>query len=157
MDDVTIARALHVLAVVHWIGGVSLVTLVILPALRRMARSADRLATFEAIEGRFSAQAKVSVTLAGLTGFYITHRLDAWHRFLEPGFWWMHAMVLIWLVFTIVLFIAEPLVLHDWFRRRAEAAPESTFQLIHRAHVVLLLAAAVTTGAAVLGANGLLY
>ena len=31
MDDVTVARALHVLAVVHWIGGVAIVTLVILP------------------------------------------------------------------------------------------------------------------------------
>ncbi len=141
----------------HWIGGVSLVTLVILPAVCRLADPAARLDTFEAIEGRFAAQAKVSVTVAGLTGFYLTHRLDAWYRFLEPGFWWMHAMVLIWLVFTIVLFIAEPLVLHDWFRRRAERAPEGTFRLVQRGHVALLVAAAITTLAAVLGAHGVLY
>ena len=36
MDDVTIARALHVLAVVLWIGGVGLVTTVLLPLLRRL-------------------------------------------------------------------------------------------------------------------------
>ena len=36
MDDVAIARALHVLAVVLWIGGVGLVTTALLPALRRM-------------------------------------------------------------------------------------------------------------------------
>jgi len=29
MEDVTIARALHVLALTHWIGGVALVTAVI--------------------------------------------------------------------------------------------------------------------------------
>jgi hypothetical protein len=30
MDDIVIARALHVLAVVHWIGGVAFVTLIVL-------------------------------------------------------------------------------------------------------------------------------
>jgi putative copper export protein len=35
MDDVIIARALHVLGVVIWIGGVAMVTMVVLPALRR--------------------------------------------------------------------------------------------------------------------------
>jgi uncharacterized membrane protein len=32
MDDLTLARALYVLALMHWIGGVSMVTLVLLPA-----------------------------------------------------------------------------------------------------------------------------
>lgn len=35
MDDVVTARALHVLGVVIWIGGVSMVTTVALPAIRR--------------------------------------------------------------------------------------------------------------------------
>ena len=69
MYDVTVARALHVLAVVHWIGGVAMVTLVILPAVMRHAELERRLAWFEAIEGRFGAQARWSVTLAGLTGW----------------------------------------------------------------------------------------
>jgi uncharacterized membrane protein len=34
MDDVTIARALHVLSVVLWIGGVGFVTTVLLPTVR---------------------------------------------------------------------------------------------------------------------------
>lgn len=34
MDDIVIARALHVLAVIHWIGGLSFVTLVVLPIAR---------------------------------------------------------------------------------------------------------------------------
>ena len=36
VTDVVIARALHVLAVVIWIGGVSMVTTVALPAVRRV-------------------------------------------------------------------------------------------------------------------------
>jgi uncharacterized membrane protein len=35
MDDLAIARALHVLAVVMWIGGVSFVSMVLAPAIRR--------------------------------------------------------------------------------------------------------------------------
>lgn len=31
MDDIVLARALHVLSIVHWIGGVAFVTLVALP------------------------------------------------------------------------------------------------------------------------------
>lgn len=32
--DIALARALHVLAVIHWIGGLSFVTLVVLPFAR---------------------------------------------------------------------------------------------------------------------------
>lgn len=157
MDDVTIARALHVLAVVHWIGGVAMVTLVILPALARLAAPERRLDLFEAIEGRFGGQARWSVTLAGLSGFWMTWRLDAWDRFATPGYWWMHAMVAVWALFTLILFVAEPLFLHAWFRRRAERDPDGTAALVLRAHRVLLTVAAATILGAVLGAHGLLY
>ncbi len=102
MDDIAVARLVHILALVHWIGGVSLVTAVLLPAVRRFAESARRIAVFEEIEGRFSFQAKISVTLAGLSGFYMTYRLQAWDRFLDPHFWWMPAMVVVWAIFSFV-------------------------------------------------------
>ncbi len=155
--DITIARALHVLAVVHWIGGVAMVTLVILPAIRHFAEPARRHALFEAVEGRFSGQARISVTVAGLSGFYLTWRLDAWARFLEPGYWWMHAMVLVWLLFTLILFVGEPLFLHERLRRRAEEDPQSAFSFMQRSHWLLLSLGTVTVVAAVLGAHGLLY
>ena len=157
MDDVTVARALHVLAVVHWIGGVAMVTLVILPAVMRHAEPERRPAWFEAIEGRFGAQARWSVTLAGLTGWWMTWRLDAWGRFAEPGYWWMHAMVAVWALFTAVLFVVEPLYLHAWFRERAGHDPMGTMALMLRAHRVLLALSAVTVIGAVLGAHGELY
>ncbi|MBL8674757.1 MAG: hypothetical protein IPK81_10035 [Rhodospirillales bacterium] len=155
MDDITIARAIHVLAVVHWIGGVALVTTVLLPAAARLAGPAARLALFEAVEGRFARQARISVALAGLSGIYMTHRLDAWDRFLDPAAWWMHAMALLWIAFTAVLFVAEPLFLHRWFHARAATRPAETFRLVGRAHWALLAASALTTAAAVAGAHGL--
>lgn len=154
MDDLTLARALHVVAIVHWIGGVAFVTLVLLPAVRSFAAPAARVALFEAIERRFAMQARVSTLLAGLTGFWMTERLDAWARFSDLRFWWMHAMLAIWALFTLMLFVLEPLVLHRWFLAQAERDPEATFARIRRLHHVLLTASAVTVFAAVLGAHG---
>jgi uncharacterized membrane protein len=157
MDDLTIARAFHVLAVVHWIGGVSMVTLVLLPALIRSAPAAERLALFERIEAQFAFQARISTLVAGVSGFWMTHRLTAWERFADPRFWWMHAMVAIWTIFTVVLFVAEPLFLHRWFHARATRDPEGTFQLVLKLHRVLLALSLVTVAAGVLGAHGALY
>ncbi len=155
MDETTIARAIHVAAIVHWIGGVWFVTLVILPAVRHFAEPARRIAVFEEIEGRFAFQARISTFVAGLTGFWLTWRMEAFDRFLDPGrFWFMHAMVALWAVFTMVLFVLEPLVLHRWFSARAGRDPEGTMALVLRLHRVLSTAAAVTVGGAVLGAHG---
>jgi uncharacterized membrane protein len=157
MDDLSIARALHVVAVVHWIGGVSMVTLVLLPGLIRSVPGPDRLALFELIEGRFAFQARMSTVVAGVSGFWMTHRLAAWDRFADPHFWWMHAMVALWAVFTIILFVAEPLFLHRWFHARATRDPEGTFRLVMRLHRVLLALSLITIAAGILGAHGALY
>ncbi len=154
MDALTIARALHVLAVVHWIGGVAMVTLVLLPGLRRSVPASERYRLFEMIEGRFAFQARISTLLAGASGLYMTWSLNAWWRFLDPAAWWMHAMVAIWALFTVMLFVAEPLFLHRWFREQATAQPEATFALAERLHRVLLAASLVTIAGAVLGSHG---
>jgi len=54
MDDVTIARALHVVSVVLWIGGVAFVTTVLLPAIRRLKSLQERMRLFDRIEQRFA-------------------------------------------------------------------------------------------------------
>lgn len=154
MDDLALARAIHVLAVVLWIGGVAMVTTVILPAVRRLEAPERQIALFEAIEGRFAHQAKGATLIAGLSGLYLVIKLDLWDRFLDVAYWWMHAMVLIWAIFTVVLFVAEPLFLHRWFHERAKAAPEATFRLVLRFHRVLLALSLVTIAGAVVGSHG---
>jgi uncharacterized membrane protein len=155
MDDVTIARALHVLAVVHWIGGVLFVTAVVLPAISAMVEPERRLEMFEAIERRFSQQVRVSVPLAGLSGAYMAERLDLWSRFVTPGGWWLMAMAIVWLLFMTILFVIEPL-LHERFRRAAMADPTGAFRRVQRAHWALGSAAMVVAAAAVAGAHGAL-
>lgn len=153
-DDATIARALHVFGVVLWIGGVGFVTTVLLPSVRRMKDPAERVAFFEAVEGRFAWQARGTTLLVGLSGLYLVHAWELWDRFTQIGFWWMHAMVLVWAVFTSMLFVAEPLFLHRWFLERARARPEEAFRLIERMHWVLLTISLVTVLGAVAGSHG---
>lgn len=156
MDDVTIARALHVLAIVLWIGGVGLVTTVLLPALRRLPDPTQRVGMFEAVEGRFGTQARLSVLVVGLTGLYMLVRMDAWDRFTSLPYWWMHAMVLVWLVFAAMLFVVEPVVVRRRFAARAKSDPDATFRTIHRVHIVLLALGLITILGAVAGSHGLL-
>lgn len=150
----TLARAVHVLSVIHWIGGVAFVTLVVLP-LARVASSGRRLALFAAVEHRFSAQVKISVPLAGLSGFYMVGRLDAWPRLLDPSQWWLGAMVALWLAFMVILFVVEP-VLGGRFLDPEQADPDTTLRHVQRAHGLLLGLASVVAASAVLGAHGLL-
>jgi uncharacterized membrane protein len=154
MDQLAIARALHVLAVVLWIGGVGFVTTVLLPAVRRLKTPAERVAFFDAIERRFAWQARATTLLAGVTGLFMTTRLDLWSRFHSAAYWWMHAMVAVWLLFTIMLFVAEPLVLHRLFHERAKSDPEGTFVLIERMHRILLVVSLITIFGAVAGSHG---
>jgi len=156
VDDVTLARALHVLAVVLWIGGVAFVTTVLLPAVRDLHGPAERVVFFETVERRFGHQARVTTVLAGLSGFYMVVRLDLWDRFLSAEYWWMHAMVAVWLLFTLMLFVAEPLFLHQWLRARANSRPQSTFALVERLHWILLVLSLITLIGAVLGSHGVL-
>ncbi|MBN8633199.1 MAG: hypothetical protein J0L76_20375 [Rhodobacterales bacterium] len=153
MDFYVLARVLHVLAVVHWIGGVAMVTLVILPQMRDLP-APDRIATFERLEGRFGRQAKLSTLVAGLSGLWMLWLSDGWGLFRAPGYWWLHLMVAVWAMFTLVLFVLEPLVLHRWFHDRARADPEGTFALVLRLHRVLLALSVLAVAGAVQGAHG---
>jgi uncharacterized membrane protein len=127
-----------------------------LPAISVIVEPSRRLELFEAIEHRFSAQVKVSVPLAGLSGAYMVERLGMWDRFVTPDGWWLAAMAIVWLAFMAILFVIEPFALRRWFDRRAMADPAGTFRLVQRAHWALLAAGTVTAAAGVLGAHGFL-
>lgn len=154
MDGPTLARVLHVLGVVIWIGGVSMATTVALPAIRRGELGADPVAALEAFERRFVWQARAAVILVGATGFYMIDRLDLWDRFADARFWWMHAMLGVWTLFGLLLFVGEPLVLHRHFPVWAARDPKRAFATIHALHVVLLVLALVTLFGAMAGSHG---
>ena len=153
MIDLGLARALHVLSVVLWIGGVAMVTLVLIPNVLRNGGSVEQ---FEAFERGFATQSRITVLLAGVSGFYMVWRLDLWARFTEPRFWWMHAMTLVWLVFSAVLYVLEPWVLHRWFHAQSAVDALGTMRRVQTLHRVLLVVSLLTIAGAVAGSHGLL-
>ncbi len=155
MMDLAITRVLHVLGVVLWIGGVAMVTTVLLPAARRLKTPQERIVFFETIESGFARQARITTLVTGASGLYLVHRLDLWDRFMHVQFWWMHLMVLVWALFTLALFVLEPL-LHDWLLGRASRYPEATFSMISRLHWMLLGLSLAAVAGAVAGTHGFL-
>jgi uncharacterized membrane protein len=154
MEYLTLARVVHVIAVILWIGGVSMVTTVLIPAIKKMKSKEEQIKTFETIEGKFAIQAKVTTFLTGLSGFYMLYELNAWNRYFNYRFWWIHAMTLVWVIFTLILFVLEPFILHRVFKKYADKNPEKTFGIMHRLHWVLLIISLITTAGAVAGSHG---
>ena len=97
-----------------------------------------------------------SIPLAGLTGFWMTWRLGLWGLFAVPSFWWLDAMVFVWALFMLMVFVVEPLA-HKRLSARATLDPAGVLSRLFRAHIVLLAAAAVTILGAVAGAHGGLF
>ena len=154
METFSFARVIHVIAVILWIGGVAMVTTVLIPAIKKLKSKEEQIRTFEQIEGRFALHAKITTLITGLTGFYMIYELDAWDRYLDYRFWWIHAMTLIWILFSLILYVLEPLLLHKIFKRFAEQNPARTFSFLHRVHWILLLLSLLTTAGAVAGSHG---
>ena len=152
--DFTLARIIHVASIVGWIGGVWFVTFVVMPAITRTEGPLQRLAAFHRIEQGFAPQARVWVLLGGASGFWMTWRADLWYRFFLLEFWWMHAMLALWSVFAIMLFVFEPLFLHK--RMAHSPTPEADFRRMVAVHRVFSVAALVTVLASVAGAHGFL-
>lgn len=86
MIGLTIARAIHVVSIVIWIGGVSFVTLVMLPAIKSQYGFSQQESIFHLIENRFAKIAKWMVLIAGISGFFMVDQLNAWGRFTQKQF-----------------------------------------------------------------------
>lgn len=120
---------------------------------RRYPDARAALAAFEAFEGRFAAQARISILFAGLSGFYMLDKLQAWERLLNPAFWWLMLMVAVWSVFALMVLVLEPLVVHRLFHNYALRNKDRAFTLAIRLHAAALTVSVVAIAAGVLGAT----
>lgn len=152
-NNFVIARVIHILAVTFWIGGVAFVTTVLIPSIRRINGDADRLALFENLENKFAFQAKISTLMTGLSGIYMLSFMGAWSQFLSVNFWWLHLMTFVWVIFTLVLFILEPLFLHQWFHKKATENSEKSFAVLHFMHKLLLSLSLLAIAGAIAGSH----
>jgi uncharacterized membrane protein len=148
-----IALALHLLGVVLWIGGVSMVTTIIIPAARRLPTNDQRMALFSTVERRFVWQARGAVIVVGLSGADLATRLGLWTHLDSLSYWWLCAMIGVWFIFAVMLFVVEPLMKRH-VERRLQSSPES-FAAVQRMHWVLLVLSAVAIAGGVAGSHGL--
>lgn len=144
MDYFSIAKAIHILSVVLWIGGVSFVTFILIPSIQKLDDIENQYLFFEKIEHRFAWQSRFTTLLTGISGFYLLYDLEAWDRFTQIEYWWMHAMVLVWIIFTLMLFVIEPLFLHDYFKEQSKKNPKSLMKRVYRLHILLITISLIT-------------
>jgi uncharacterized membrane protein len=156
MDDLAIARVLHVLSLMHWIGGVSIVTTIVLPRARALTEATAALVAFEDFEGSFVKQARISILLAGASGTYMLYATSGWSRLWDPGSWWIGLMVMVWTIFAVMVFVLEPLLVHRVFRKSVARDKNRAFTLMIHLHALALTASVGTIVAGLLGARGAL-
>ncbi|HEX7348116.1 MAG TPA: hypothetical protein VF264_00505 [Rhodanobacteraceae bacterium] len=140
----TTLLAIHVLSVVWWIGGVFTVTTSLLPIFNRLPPDA-RIQRIREFEGRFANQARIAVLLAGLTGFWMLKLRFGWAGFHLP---WIGLMLIVWVLFMVMLFVAEPLKLPK--KLGLIQKPHAFLGL----HAVLLILALAAIAGGMIGANG---
>jgi len=153
-DFFVLARVLHVIGVVLWIGGVAFLALVVVPVLRTMPDTQQSFSIFAAIEGRFKAQAKVVTIITGFSGFFMLFWLHAWDRYLDLSFWWGHLMTLIWLFFSLLLFFIEPALARRNIQKKAMSNPVATFAFANRMLKTLTILSLIAILGAITGVHG---
>jgi uncharacterized membrane protein len=154
MNEFVLARVIHVLCVILWIGGVAMITTVLLPVTASMQSAEKKIEFFERIKNRFAAQARYTTLFTGLSGFYMVHILDASSRFTELRYWWMHAMVIVWLLFMFMLYVMEPRVLLSKIKKQAQDNSNKNFKKMQKIHWVLLILSLITVIGATAGSHG---
>ena len=154
INDLALARAIYVLALVHWIGGLAVVTTIVLPRARALPNAKEAIAAFEAFELRFASQVRTSILIAGLSGAYMLTKLDAWDRFQYVSFWWLDLMVAVWMLFALMVYVLEPLLIHRLFHEFALRNKDRAFAVATGLHGVALIVSAFAIGAGVFGAQG---
>ncbi|MGH8013838.1 MAG: hypothetical protein ACREQ4_15215 [Candidatus Binataceae bacterium] len=149
-----VARVLHVLAIVVWIGGIAAITTIMFPAMRHADSAERKIALFQQVERRFRPQARVAWLVVGLSGVYMLYALDAWARFTQGRYWWMHAMVALWVIFGLMLFVMEPLVVGPRMERTLATDPAAALARIEALHWVLLVLSLLVIAVVIAGVYG---
>jgi hypothetical protein len=79
-----------------------------------------------------------------------------WDRFRYAAYWWLDAMVGVWLIFTAMLFVIEPFIMRRRVLAQFERNPGRTYKRIEWLHRILLFVSLITVLGAVMGSHGLL-
>ena len=149
---------LHVLAVIFWIGGLAFVTILIFPSLYKMPEALQKVLFFQRIEHRFAPLARLYSAVVGITGIIMVV-YTGWYRllFTKEGFF-LTLMFLIWVMWTVMLFGLEPLVIKKMLDSMAKGEGkldiDTVFKRMNVLHWVLLMLSMAAAASGVLFAHG---
>jgi uncharacterized membrane protein len=100
---ISLLAAIHVVAVVIWIGGVAFVTVIVFPMLMRMEDTLEMVLMFHRLENRFAKHAKTYLWITGITGFALLYLEGRYHTLFSTANVGMLAMLVAWLLYLFVL------------------------------------------------------
>lgn len=153
MADLSVAIFIHILGVVWWIGGLAFVSTILLPEIRK--DPVNSMQRFRAIEHRFAPQVRIALILVGASGGWMLYRLGLWRMMDQPAFWWLYAMIGLWTVFFLMLFILGPTgVLKRIMSGPMDSDVTRRVRRMHHLHIVLLIIALITIAGAAAGGHG---
>ena len=138
----TLIHIIHLLTVIIWIGGLSFITIIVIPMLIRWDDPLQKAITFQSIEHRFAPIARVYNIITGVTGFVMVY-LTGWHKlyFTARGLPLL-IMTIIWLIWFVMLFGLEPLIVKKMLDRMVKSGVkmeiEAVFTRMNTMHWVLL-------------------
>ena len=76
------------------------------------------------------------------------------HAAHDPAYLWMHAVMLLYLIFTALLFVLEPFVLRRRLEQRVAHDTINTRRSVLRMHRLILTLSLITIAGAVAGSHG---
>jgi uncharacterized membrane protein len=144
-----VAQAIHVLALVVWIGGVWFVTTVLWPAMRQKPPE-EWMREFRAIEHSFTPQAWMAMLLVLFSGLYMLNQYNLWQHLTDRHYWWIPFMVVVWL-----LLLVDQLIIRRTLYNRAMAAPHRELIRMLLMHRLILAFSLLAIFAAIGGSHGL--
>jgi uncharacterized membrane protein len=134
---IPILIAIHVIAVVLWIGGVSFVTVVVFPMIMRMDNSLEKVLFFQGTEHRFAKIAKTCVVVVGLTGGYLLHLTGEWKGLFTMVGIGPTIMLLVWSFYVLVL-LFERNIFKAMFKGEAQHDTQKVFVRLTVFHWVVM-------------------
>ncbi len=149
---------IHLITVIIWIGGLSFITIIVIPMLIKWDDPLQKVLTFQRIEHKFAPVARIYNIITGATGFVMVY-LTGWHKiyFTSKGLPLL-IMTLIWLVWFVMLFGLEPLIVKKMLDRMAKSGVkmeiEAVFSRMNKMHWVLLTLSLFASLAGIMFAHG---
>lgn len=149
---------LHLLTVILWIGGLTFVTMIVLPMAIKTPDPLQKVLMFQRVEHRFAGIARVYNLITGATGFVMMFQMG-WHAtlFTKAGIP-LTFMLLIWVFWFVMLFGLEPIIIRRMLDRMMQKDSDldidTIFTRLNRLHYFMVAISLAASAAGAMVAHG---